>query len=175
MLRRPPRSTLFPYTTLFRSRGRAAPDRHAAAGPGASAVGHHGRVPGEHRDLVDLDVELVRDDLGERGVGALALVGDADERRHRAARLEPHRRSFLAGDRRATDAVELSARTGELDETRQADAHVAPHRTGIRLLPAKPIVARDLEEPGKRGLVAPAIEDVAGCRGVREILGAHQI
>src|SRR3989454_7585490 len=28
MIRRPPRSTLFPYTTLFRSRGRAAP-RHA--------------------------------------------------------------------------------------------------------------------------------------------------
>src|SRR5256885_5566509 len=26
MIRRPPRSTLFPYTTLFRSKGRAAPD-----------------------------------------------------------------------------------------------------------------------------------------------------
>src|SRR3712207_9548931 len=33
MIRRPPRSTLFPYTTLFRSTDRArAPDR--AAGPG---------------------------------------------------------------------------------------------------------------------------------------------
>src|SRR2546427_6383787 len=29
MIRRPPRSTLFPYTTLFRSRGR---DRHAQEG-----------------------------------------------------------------------------------------------------------------------------------------------
>src|SRR5689334_24077946 len=27
MIRRPPRSTLFPYTTLFRSRGRGARDR----------------------------------------------------------------------------------------------------------------------------------------------------
>src|SRR3712207_7635250 len=37
MIRRPPRSTLFPYTTLFRSRGR----------PGAA--GHHGRRGGDRR------------------------------------------------------------------------------------------------------------------------------
>src|SRR2546430_11740608 len=30
MIRRPPRSTLFPYTTLFRSPGRAVPARAAA-------------------------------------------------------------------------------------------------------------------------------------------------
>src|SRR2546430_11294152 len=29
MIRRPPRSTLFPYTTLFRSRGLTPPARHA--------------------------------------------------------------------------------------------------------------------------------------------------
>src|SRR5258707_7266071 len=34
MIRRPPRSTLFPYTTLFRSR--AAPVRHRRGGPGAA-------------------------------------------------------------------------------------------------------------------------------------------
>src|SRR3712207_7689464 len=34
MIRRPPRSTLFPYTTLFRSRGRCGPRRVA-----------HDRVP----------------------------------------------------------------------------------------------------------------------------------
>src|SRR5258708_24165529 len=28
MIRRPPRSTLFPYTTLFRSAARVAPQRH---------------------------------------------------------------------------------------------------------------------------------------------------
>src|SRR5687768_18136603 len=37
MIRRPPRSTLFPYTTLFRSRGRAEhgdrPARRRARGP----------------------------------------------------------------------------------------------------------------------------------------------
>src|SRR2546429_1210547 len=34
MIRRPPRSTLFPYTTLFRSRGRARHAREVAAGAG---------------------------------------------------------------------------------------------------------------------------------------------
>src|SRR5258708_24762688 len=33
MIRRPPRSTLFPYTTLFRSR----PGKHAASAPASSA------------------------------------------------------------------------------------------------------------------------------------------
>src|SRR2546426_8341984 len=33
MIRRPPRSTLFPYTTLFRSRGRGVGGRRRAAGP----------------------------------------------------------------------------------------------------------------------------------------------
>src|SRR5436309_11511654 len=43
MIRRPPRSTLFPYTTLFRSRRRPRPsgrDRHVARG-----VGRLGRPP----------------------------------------------------------------------------------------------------------------------------------
>src|SRR3712207_7949865 len=39
MIRRPPRSTLFPYTTLFRSRGDAEAHRGAAGGDrGAGAV-----------------------------------------------------------------------------------------------------------------------------------------
>src|SRR2546430_6658875 len=33
MIRRPPRSTLFPYTTLFRSRGRGLPRHGRVAGP----------------------------------------------------------------------------------------------------------------------------------------------
>src|SRR2546423_12079325 len=33
MIRRPPRSTLFPYTTLFRSTRRVAPRRYAGCGP----------------------------------------------------------------------------------------------------------------------------------------------
>src|SRR3712207_7554545 len=43
MIRRPPRSTLFPYTTLFRSgrvlrAGRLHPHRDAVAGPGVGPV-----------------------------------------------------------------------------------------------------------------------------------------
>src|SRR2546422_3452437 len=44
MIRRPPRSTLFPYTTLFRSRRRRRPEprtgrRHSPNGGGASTAG----------------------------------------------------------------------------------------------------------------------------------------
>src|SRR2546427_4438509 len=45
MIRRPPRSTLFPYTTLFRSRDRAAPhddDRERRVGRRAAAPGTAG-------------------------------------------------------------------------------------------------------------------------------------
>src|SRR5690349_24234148 len=48
MIRRPPRSTLFPYTTLFRS---AAPRRAGCADPGRSPAGRaDGRAdPRQHR------------------------------------------------------------------------------------------------------------------------------
>src|SRR3712207_7862173 len=57
MIRRPPRSTLFPYTTLFRSRG--GPDRRsdrsadAVAGRRAAVRAvHHDDVPaGDHVDV----------------------------------------------------------------------------------------------------------------------------
>src|SRR3989475_7254129 len=45
MIRRPPRSTLFPYTTLFRSRGRlrGRDVAHAAAAQARGLRGRHGR------------------------------------------------------------------------------------------------------------------------------------
>src|SRR2546425_11395748 len=58
MIRRPPRSTLFPYTTLFRSRGReparghGAPRSRRAGGvrPAGRAPGPEpGRAPGDPR------------------------------------------------------------------------------------------------------------------------------
>src|SRR2546426_1899894 len=49
MIRRPPRSTLFPYTTLFRSRGPHGPVPHArlrrAVGHGARGRGRRGPRP----------------------------------------------------------------------------------------------------------------------------------
>src|SRR5688572_31932779 len=47
MIRRPPRSTLFPYTTLFRS-------RHGAA---QAATPRHGRVAARPADCVDRSEE----------------------------------------------------------------------------------------------------------------------
>src|SRR2546430_10081097 len=50
MIRRPPRSTLFPYTTLFRSQRMPGPRGqvgvvHERGGPGAPAVQHRGAEP----------------------------------------------------------------------------------------------------------------------------------
>src|SRR5947208_9607659 len=43
MIRRPPRSTLFPYTTLFRSAG------HCHHGPGLLPLGRHGELPPDRK------------------------------------------------------------------------------------------------------------------------------
>src|SRR3712207_8988493 len=69
MIRRPPRSTLFPYTTLFRSRGSVAPSCLEAEPPrGRAAV----RV-----------VETVGDAMDGQGFDRLAkgLAGGTDRRR----------------------------------------------------------------------------------------------
>src|SRR2546422_7671198 len=63
MIRRPPRSTLFPYTTLFRSRGVGAPrDRpvHADAAPGEH------RLPRSARGLGEQAGEAVAQRAGRR-------------------------------------------------------------------------------------------------------------
>src|SRR3712207_7165477 len=54
MIRRPPRSTLFPYTTLFRSQGREGlvPDADAEHQRGGGPVRAGG---GEDGDAVDVD------------------------------------------------------------------------------------------------------------------------
>src|SRR3712207_8810707 len=45
MIRRPPRSTLFPYTTLFRSRGAARRARRELGVRGIPHAGARGRAP----------------------------------------------------------------------------------------------------------------------------------
>src|SRR5688572_31638979 len=46
MIRRPPRSTLFPYTTLFRSRKLVLPPVELPGDPGASGTRHRLRAAG---------------------------------------------------------------------------------------------------------------------------------
>src|SRR3712207_7710568 len=67
MIRRPPRSTLFPYTTLFRSA------RNAGAGP-------HGSRRDERRDRALQSLQTARDQADSRPRGLLrrrpARAGD---------------------------------------------------------------------------------------------------
>src|SRR3712207_7568040 len=54
MIRRPPRSTLFPYTTLFRSQALQQPED-----PGQHLVG---RQPAEQREPCDIDQRVAHAD-----------------------------------------------------------------------------------------------------------------
>src|SRR2546422_3729420 len=69
MIRRPPRSTLFPYTTLFRSHGRVGDPRDQ----------DEGRAPGVRRRAGRLDRHLERARLGPlaRRVSCVAARGAA--------------------------------------------------------------------------------------------------
>src|SRR3712207_7371771 len=85
MIRRPPRSTLFPYTTLFRS------DPVAGFGGARDQVGHGGAVTGEgpqHRQ---------RREVGRRGEKLGELVSLVVEAQHDRPAPEPRQR-----DRKST-------------------------------------------------------------------------
>src|SRR3712207_8361735 len=56
MIRRPPRSTLFPYTTLFRSAGTRSSDAQAALSPARRRRPLSRRAPRERRGTDRLDV-----------------------------------------------------------------------------------------------------------------------
>src|SRR5690606_42028961 len=57
MLRRPPRSTLFPYTTLFRSAIELA---DAVVDPGRTASRFRSCATGDHSGEIGIDAHLVR-------------------------------------------------------------------------------------------------------------------
>src|SRR3989449_11030726 len=88
MIRRPPRSTLFPYTTLFRSRELADPLEYRGAGSGSPTL---------HDNLTALRVF--------RGDHALARQGGTEVRARRCAdhdlrgaRVEPRARCVQIAD-----------------------------------------------------------------------------
>src|SRR2546430_12681136 len=66
MIRRPPRSTLFPYTTLFRSRERRTP---------------HGRVCWPNRYVVDVlgRSHLLEDGISRRELSWSPTIGSFEE------------------------------------------------------------------------------------------------
>src|SRR5687768_18013750 len=76
MIRRPPRSTLFPYTTLFRSgrarRGGAGALRHARA---LRERAHRGAGGGGARAAADVDARAAGDERAAAGAPAAAVRG----------------------------------------------------------------------------------------------------
>src|SRR2546427_13140067 len=74
MIRRPPRSTLFPYTTLFRSRGEFAP-----IGALADVLGLASSAVVDRMDQIEGQVRKACPDLPEDGRGTV-LRGLADAR-----------------------------------------------------------------------------------------------
>src|SRR5690606_40915593 len=73
MLRRPPSSPLFPYTTLFRSRAGLAGDHGVGEVPGRDRRHHADRLLDDDDALVGL---VLRDDVA---VDALAFLGRSEE------------------------------------------------------------------------------------------------
>src|SRR2546425_5526244 len=77
MIRRPPRSTLFPYTTLFRSCNRAIvlagnrPEKGAARNPVASPVTGRAVVPSS---AVAQEMVMVRSEEHTSGLQSLAYL-----------------------------------------------------------------------------------------------------
>src|SRR2546425_12985367 len=88
MIRRPPRSTLFPYTTLFRSEGRPRPEderRDRQRPPGRDLRDRRNREAKRQRrpEAVPVEADRLRDHLPDRpGLGG--------KRRRQLPRSEEH-------------------------------------------------------------------------------------
>src|SRR2546430_13119187 len=148
MIRRPPRSTLFPYTTLFRSAGQLADLLLAAPRAG---VGHHvDRVElAALLTALELPEHLLRDELGgvrpdvDDLVVALAVGDDA----------------ILV---LLLDLVHLLARLGDVALFRRRDVHVvdADRQPGRRRVPEAEAVqlAEALAGPSAAQPVQPAAD-----------------
>src|SRR5690349_24029048 len=83
MIRRPPRSTLFPYTTLFRSPGDAAVSRVRIAG--AAAVVRLGPASADREAPVDVAVGVGRGHIAHH---RHAEVGDRKSTRLNSSHVE---------------------------------------------------------------------------------------
>src|SRR5437764_4806216 len=92
MIRRPPRSTLFPYTTLFRSTGRAAGALVPALG---AVVGDDRRLAQELEARVDLGRS--EEHTSELQSPMYLVCRLLLEKKKRIASLYPSRQLWLAG------------------------------------------------------------------------------
>src|SRR3712207_9269115 len=97
MIRRPPRSTLFPYTTLFRSR----PDRRPAGASRAQSLLNGTGVTVPDGDPLAPYAEDVRDDLTQDRLAALAVRRQAGRDHHAAVWRDPDIGGLPSTDRKS--------------------------------------------------------------------------
>src|SRR5471030_1543254 len=110
MIRRPPRSTLFPYTTLFRSPARARSARRGGSSESAGGA----RRPGAHPHRAAVGEELLRQGGLDAGVRRHVPAGrDVFQRRARAGSVAHRvRRREARHSRESDDADRAAARRG---------------------------------------------------------------
>src|SRR2546430_9817498 len=157
MIRRPPRSTLFPYTTLFRSDPlpvvAAHPEHRRVAGGAAGAV--------DARHLARLDAEIIAERRRRRLGGSQVRLLYDGELREIGERAEPRRRHAgglpaAAIERAALPRVlHLRAQLGQDDLVALLRlSALEPGRpvVGVRRRPPRRVVAR---RPGRAHLIPP--------------------
>src|SRR3712207_9031716 len=83
MIRRPPRSTLFPYTTLFRSKHQAGAEAVGqATGPGAEEAAHDAADGDRPRGERAAPAEVVAERLEDDGHGDVVHAGGEEGGEH---------------------------------------------------------------------------------------------
>ena len=153
---------------------RLAADGHRARAEGAAAVGHGVGVAGDHAHARHRHAQRRGGDLAHDGVGALALLGDADRADDAAVGLELDDAGVLQRDRRAADAVvAVRARRGALDEAGDADAAVDALARAARACSARSSgIAHALDQDVDAALVRQVLElDAAGGDGGIAVVG----
>ena len=125
--------------------------------------------------LLDRHAHALGHDLADDGFRALALLGDAGRRHHRAVGIDAHGAAVLRRDARAADAVHEGAGVGELDEARKADAAMDALGAQPLLLGAQGRVVDHVQQLVERGLVRQALELHAGGRRARVGAVLHQV
>src|SRR3712207_7826039 len=98
MIRRPPRSTLFPYTTLFRSGQQADVGRREVFGPGGVARVFRRFEPGEGaRELREVGGDVERHEtLGAEAVRSEEHTSELQSRQYLVCRLLLEKKKIIA-------------------------------------------------------------------------------
>ena len=107
----------------------AAREHGAAARIGSGAAGDGRAVAMHDAHILDAHAEMLGHDLGQRGLQALAMGGDAERRGDRAGRIDADGGGLGAGvDRHAGRDRDARADAGQLGVAGDADAEPAAGR-----------------------------------------------